>query len=196
MRIVRLLMVLTILTVGLMIGFGGVTVQPPLLVVIIFLLLYQQFREREFYVVEHLLYDLNFIESPGSYGRPNMRVEPGPMLDDGRSCSVGFSDYAAAKASFDHQEELWSNEPMRGSEAIHRVYVISAPRKPANALLKNDKFRENLLHATPYRIMYARRTEAKEDRLLQIENECARAKMRAEMAAPATGLPDLGTESE
>ena len=83
---------------------------------------------------------------------------------------------------------------MRGSEAIHRVYVISASRKPANALLKNDKFRENLLHATPHQIMYARRKEAKEDRLLGIENERDRAKMRAKMAAPA--FPDLGTESE
>jgi hypothetical protein len=189
MRIVRPLIVLTVLTVGLIIGFGGATVQPPLLVVIVFLLLYQQFRKRDFYVVEHLLYDLNFIESSGSHGRPNMRVERGPMLDGGASRSVGFSDYAAAKASFDYQEELFSNEPMRGNEAIHRVYVISASRKPANALLKDDKSRGNLLHTSPHQITYARRREAKEDRLLGIENEASRKAWMASQSSEGSGTP-------
>jgi hypothetical protein len=46
---------------GLMSSLAGATVQSPLLVVIIFLLLYQLFRKRDSYVVEHCLYDLNFI---------------------------------------------------------------------------------------------------------------------------------------
>jgi hypothetical protein len=80
----RFLLITIVLTVGLMNNFGGAEVQPALLVVIILLLLYQQFRKRDFYVVEHFLYDLNFIEYPGTYGKPFMRVERGPML--GHAC--------------------------------------------------------------------------------------------------------------
>jgi hypothetical protein len=164
----RFVLPLTVLTVGLMISFAGAAVQPPLLVAIIFLLLYQLFRKRDFYVVEHFLYDLNFVQSPGFQGRPGMTVDRGPMLGDGACRSVGFSDYAAAKAFFDFQEDSYSGEHMKGYEAIHRVYVVSAWRKPANAWLKDDEFRDRLLHRTPYEIMFARRREAKEDRLLMI----------------------------
>ena len=161
----RFVLPLTVLTVGLMISFAGAAVQPPLLVAIIFLLLYQLFRKRDFYVVEHFLYDLNFVQSPGYQG---MLVDRGPMFGDGVCRSVGFSDYAAAKAFFDSQEDLYSGEHMRGYEAIHRVYVVSAWRKPANAWLKDDEFRDRLLHQTPQEIMFARRREAKEDRLLMM----------------------------
>ena len=162
--------------------------ETALLVVIIFLLLYQQFRKRDFYVVEHFLYDLNFIESPGVYGKTTIRVERGPMLE--HACrSVVFFDYAAAKASFDYQEDLHSGEPMRGTEAIHRVYVVNASRKPANALLKDNNYPENLLHVSAHQIVYARRREAKEERLLGIENEASR---RAWMAAQ----PSEGTGTE
>lgn len=183
MRIFRPVIVLTVLTVGLIVGSGGATVQPPLLVVIIFLLLHQQFRKRDFYVVEHFVYDLNFTESTGIYGKANIGVERGPMFAPGCR-SVAFLDYAAAKASFDYQEDSHAGDPMSGTECIHRVYVVSASRKPANALLKDDKYRTPLLHKSTHQIMYSRRKEAREDRLLGIENDRAMAKMRAEMSAP------------
>jgi len=140
---------------------------PILLTMIVFLLFYQQLRRRDFYMVEHLTYDLQFIESPSSYGKTNVRIERGPMLD--QACrSEGFMDYAAAKASFDYQEDLHNGDLMSmGTESIHRIYVVSALRKPASALLKDDKFRGPLLHYTPHQIMYARRKEAREDRQLK-----------------------------
>jgi hypothetical protein len=163
--------VLTVVIVGLMTGFAGAT--PVLLVPIIFLLFYQQFRKRDFYVVEHFVYDLNFIEAPGSYGKTWVRVERGPMVAHGCR-AVGFWVYAAAKASFDCQEDLHASDPMAaGTEAIHRVYVVSASRKPANTLLKDDNYRQTLLHETPYPIKFARRKEAAEECLVGIENERA-----------------------
>ena len=180
----RFFLLLTVLTVGLMSGFAGATVQ---LVVIIFLLSYQQFRKRDFYVVEHFLFDLNFIESPGTgtYDRPEVRIERGPMLEHA-CCREGFVDYAAAKASFDYREELFSGEPMRGTEALHRVYVVSASRKPANALLKNDDYQKvrTWLHVSPHQITQARRMEAREERLLMIESIRGIAELAERAAQP------------
>lgn len=145
---------------------------PTLLTLIFLLLLYHFFRARDFYVVEHLIYDLKFIETPGSRGKTSIRVEQGSIAEGSRS--VGFCDYAAAKASFDFQENLHAGDPISmGIEAIHRVYVVSASRKPANAPLKDDKYRQTLLHQTPYALMFARRKEAAEERQLEIENKRA-----------------------
>lgn len=172
----------TVLTI--LIGFttGAIGATPALLVLVIFLLSYQTFRKRDFYVVEHILYDLNFIETPGSYGRPRVRVERGPMLAHGCR-SVGFCDYAAAKASFDHQEASHRGDPLSGgSESIHRIYVVSAWRKPKSTLLKDDKYRQHtLLDQTPYPAMFADRKEAAEEHVLRIENEHANTTMISEM---------------
>jgi hypothetical protein len=46
----RFCLFLSVLIIGLMISFAEAAVQPLLLVVIIFLLLYQQFQKRDFYV--------------------------------------------------------------------------------------------------------------------------------------------------
>jgi hypothetical protein len=83
-RIMRFFLLLTVLIVGLAAGVAAATVQSPwtdlhspiavLLVVIIFLLACQQFCKRDFYVVEHFVYDLNFIETPNSYDAGSGRV--------------------------------------------------------------------------------------------------------------------------
>jgi hypothetical protein len=137
-RIMRFFLLLTVLIVGLTAGVAAATVQSPwtdlhspiaiLLVVIMFLLACRQFRKRNSYVVEHFVDDLNFVETPNSYGRVTVRIERGPMLLEGCR-SMAFLDYAAAKASFDQQEDLCATDSLRGIESIQRIYAVSASAK-------------------------------------------------------------------
>jgi hypothetical protein len=86
-------------------------------------LLWRQQRQRDFYVVCHLGYDLVFKEHPGvNY----LTADRGPLI---AGCSRSFSEFGAAKAFFEHIEE--PSPPNHTTEEVNSVYVVRS-RKPPN----------------------------------------------------------------
>ena len=94
----------------------AVSAATSVLLAVIAFLLWRQQRQREFYVVQHIGYDLAFKEySTVTY----VTAERGPLIG---GYSRSFSDFGAAKAFFEHIEE----PSPRGhtTEEVHSVYVV------------------------------------------------------------------------
>jgi hypothetical protein len=87
-----------------------------------------QQRRRDFYAVQHLGYDLVFKEHPGA--RLYVTAERGPLI---RGYSRSFSDFGAAKAYFEHIEEL--SPPNHTTEEISSVYVVRGRKPPDESFL-------------------------------------------------------------
>src|SRR5215469_8780207 len=97
-----------------------------LLVVVIFLLWRQQSR-RDFYVVQHLGYDLVFKEySTVTY----VTADRGPLIG---GYSRSFSDFGAAKAFFEHIEK--PSPTNHTTEEVNSVYVVRGRKPPDGSFL-------------------------------------------------------------
>jgi hypothetical protein len=116
-------------------------------------------KNRDFYVVRHLCYDLVFTEHPGvSY----VTAKRGPLAG-GHTHS--FSDFGAAKAFFDHLEGMgggWDSV-----EEVNEICVVSGRRPPPeNTFTRGftDKPLGVLVQKTPYSVNLSRRKEACDER--------------------------------
>ena len=90
-------------------------------------LLWRQQRQRDFYVVWHLGYDLVFKEHPGvNY----VTAKRGPLIG---GYSRSFSDFGAAKAFFEHIEE--PSAPDRTKEEVSSVCVVRGCKPPDESFL-------------------------------------------------------------
>jgi hypothetical protein len=146
-----------------------------LLVVIIYLLHRQQSRQ-DFYVVEHLGYDLVFKEHV-SAAFTRVTAERGPLIG---GCSESFSDFGAAKAAFDRFEGMsWGSLNV---ESVNHIYVVTGSR-PFLMFPTDDKPRGTPIHTTPYSDLSARRKEACEEHRLGIENDRYAAELRQHLSA-------------
>jgi hypothetical protein len=132
--IMRLLLPAT-LAVALLTGFVTTEIRATwsahaptlaLLILIIFLLWRQQSR-RDFYVVQHLTYDLIFQEPSifrGTSSLPYVTAERGPLW---QVYTPSFSDFGAAKTFFEHMDV--GTDPIAAMEVENNLYVVRG-RKP------------------------------------------------------------------
>ena len=79
--------------------------------------LFRHRSPRDFYVVQHLGYDLIFEERPGAHGL-QVTAKRGPLIG---GFSESFSDFGAAKAYFDRLE----NRRHRGVPRKRATYTWS-----------------------------------------------------------------------
>jgi hypothetical protein len=130
-----------------------------LLVAIVSLLWRHQSR-RDFYVVQHLNYDLVFEGHQAAHGL-RVTAKRGPLIG---GFSESFSDFGAARAYFDHLEDPAGRPP----EEVNHLYVVRGRKPPPTSSLTHPVTDDKPLlwvwiQSTPYSDLSARRREACEE---------------------------------
>jgi hypothetical protein len=136
---------------------------PSILLLVIIILLWRR-SQRDFYVVQHLGYDIVFEEHASvTY----VTADRGPLIGGN---TTSFMDFGAAKAFFDHLEGMGNSSTSTYTEEVNRIYVVRGYRLPSsgNSLTAPKAFTDDkpfgvLIQTTPFSDILAHRKEASQE---------------------------------